>query len=367
MPFYSNSCHINNHKKWFIVLTAVLAFVMGCIIILNYIIDPFWCFAAINKYNSYAIIIDQRLQKTNKITYDTKSYDTIIIGSSRTEPINQNDFVNYKAFNYAAPAMFPEEYGSYIDYFLKINNDGIDNVFLGLDFFGTIQNKPIVNKSPQSYLETTNAKLYRFKTLLNLDTLRIYAKNYYDHKYYFRYDRKNNILIPKDLSKYNRSTLLSERLLVFQNHFYNNKVYRYDRAYKQKLSELKTKYYSKNIIVFTTPVSQPLYALLIHEGRFEDYCRWIRDVVDVFGGVYNFMYANSITENLENYYDADHFFPRIGTLVAHKITGYPDKNIPCDFGVYVTKDNLEQHLGQLRLQANEIMKRAHADNRTTRR
>jgi hypothetical protein len=94
---------------------------------------------------------------------------------------------------------------------------------------------------------------------------------------------------------------------------------------------------------------------MVTEGRFDDYCRWLRELVAVFGGIHNFMYLNTVTKDLRNYYDADHFFPKIGTLVAHKISGYPDRNIPKDFGVYLTNDNLEQHISLLRFQATQIL------------
>jgi len=186
--------------------------------------------------------------------------------------------------------------------------------------------------------------------------LRIFVKNYYKHEYYYVYDRKNNILMPKDLSRYDRNKLLTDRLSLLTDHFYSTKAYNYNPVYREIIARLKTKYHQQNIVVFTTPVTRPLFESLIRAGRFEDYCRWIRDVVDVFDGVYNFMYINTITNNLDNYYDADHFFPRVGTLIAHKITGYPDENIPKDFGVYVTRDNLDEHLDFLRRQAENIIR-----------
>ena len=347
---------IDSCKKWSLCFLALVGTVTLLTVMANYVIDPLWCFSNINSVNTPAGIVDQRQQKTNKLTFERNSYDALILGSSRTEPVSQDDFYNLHAFNYAAPAMFPDEYDSYIEYFCKLNHDKVTTIFVGLDFFGTIETKPIENKPPMTYIDTSRERLYRFKSLITMDALRIYVKNYYKHANYYLYDRNKNILIPKDLSRYDRKKLLSDRLELLRDSFYSSNKYSYNPDYRKNIARLKAKYNQINIIVFTTPVTRPLFEALIREGRFDDYCRWIRDVVDVFNGVYNFMYVNSITENLDNYYDADHFFPKTGTLIAHKITGFPDENIPKDFGVYVTRDNLDEHLEFLRRQAESIIR-----------
>jgi hypothetical protein len=84
--------------------------------------------------------------------------------------------------------------------------------------------------------------------------------------------------------------------------------------------------------------------------KWNEYTQWLRELVDIFGEVHNFMTINTRTKNLQNYPDDDHFYPHIGKLVANKISNFKNSNIPKDFGVLVTKENIDTHLQNLRQQ-----------------
>ncbi len=120
-------------------------------------------------------------------------------------------------------------------------------------------------------------------------------------------------------------------------------TYEYNPDYKKVLLQLKEKYPDTQFIIFTTPISTPLFQALVEEGRLADYEQWLTDVIDVFGGVYNFMYPNTVTNDITNYFDGHHFYPEVGTMIAHRIDGTLT-GVPEDFGQYVTKENLEDHL-----------------------
>lgn len=347
---------INSYKKWCTLFLLAIGSVTFVTVAVNYLVDPLWCFRHINRYNRNAIIIDQRLQKTNEITFGNNEYDAVILGSSRTELVNQNEFGNCKAFNYAIPALTPEEYLPYLNYFKSRTGDRAKCIFIGLDFFSTTKSRPIQHNRPEYYISQANEQHYRLKTLLGLDTLRLLIKAKFNKKQYFKYDRANNLLIPNAIPAEELKRIFNNRLEMFKTSFYNKDTYQYDTKIINIYSEVARTNVSNNVIVFITPESQPLYEYLIKSGRFEDYARWLTDIVQTFGGVYNFMYLNTITRNTDNYVDADHFYPRIGTLIAHKLSGIKDENIPSDFGVYVTEDNLQQHLAFLRTQAENIIR-----------
>ena len=75
--------------------------------------------------------------------------------------------------------------------------------------------------------------------------------------------------------------------------------------------------------LFTTPTPSQMFALLVREGRLPRYERWLGDLVAVFGGVWDFMGLNSVTTDLSHYRDAQHFHPRIGTLIVDRLMGRP--------------------------------------------
>ena len=60
-------------------------------------IDPLWSFAYDNKFNTIQKGFNERQQKTNNVYFNgLNEYDRILLGSSRTTFINQNDFQNMK-------------------------------------------------------------------------------------------------------------------------------------------------------------------------------------------------------------------------------------------------------------------------------
>ncbi len=348
---------MRKYKRWVIFFCTFLLSLFTAILLFNVFLDPLWCFPYINKFNEKAVVIDQRQQKTNRLAFGQRNFDTIMLGSSRTEPVAAEDLAGCRAFNYSAPAMYPEEYGDYLRYARKKSVLPIKRVFIGMDFFGTIKQKPVPIKSPVGYFDQTDGRLYRFNSLLSPDTLRLYIKRWKDRSYYYLYDRRRNILIPKNMALYDRKKLLNDRIELLGMVFYSSSRYHYNENSGYLYKSLLSDFNDVTFTVFTSPVTKPLFERMVIEGRFSDYCRWLREIVHVFGGVYNFMYVNSITSNLYNYYDADHFYPEIGTLIAHRITGTADTKLPEDFGEYVTSNNIEQHLAKIRCQADEILAR----------
>lgn len=63
---------------------------------------------------------------------------------------------------------------------------------------------------------------------------------------------------------------------------------------------------------------------------------------------WNFSGYNSIALDNLNFYDLNHFRPYVADLMMHKI--FNDYNGPDDFGFYVTRDNISNHLSNLQSQ-----------------
>ncbi len=329
------------------VLFFVTVLLTGCTVIMavNYYIDPLWCFGIPNTNFMDYPDIDARLQKTNRITFDHAAYDTLVIGSSRTEHIRQTDFVGHTAFNYSVPSLYPEDLNDFIRYFSQVNRGQLKTIIIGLDFYGTNINGVDRRASLKEYTDKYRDNFYRVRHLLARDTLKYSIKTirHKFEKYY--YDRNNNkkcIALPRAVADRERINQMEKFSEVINN-------YRYNAGYRQVLDTVKNANEDIKIIVFTTPVSEPYFRLLIRD-HFDDYERWLRDVISVFGGVYNFMYINSVTSNLDNYVDLHHFYPHIGTMIAKKVSGMHDNSMPSDFGVYVTQLNIDAHLAMVKNQ-----------------
>ncbi|WP_042350675.1 hypothetical protein [Bacillus massiliigorillae] len=322
-----------------------------------YYIDPLWLFGSSNEYNDVQTVIDERQQKTNFITYQPFDYDTLLIGSSRTTYINQHDFKDMNVYNFAVSNMSVREYNSFIEFAKERRGKEFDTIIIGLDFFKTSLDQSAAPRSLDSYKVKLNERFYRTKSLLSFDSLDYAYTN-------FKQSRKNevveernynreNVAVAKKIDSKTIATQTKEKIKKFKDVFYG-KTYQYNPDYAIYMQELINNNPNTKFIVFTTPISTQLFEALVEEGRLSDYDRWLKDVTTVFGEVTNFMYPNSVTNDITNYFDGHHFYPPVGTLIAQSLSNDSKANIPADFGVKVTAQNIEEHLAMVHQKAEQL-------------
>jgi hypothetical protein len=63
---------------------------------------------------------------------------------------------------------------------------------------------------------------------------------------------------------------------------------------------------------------------------------------------YDFSGLNSVTLNNLNYYEKNHYRYLVGNMIVKRIFGCGNINIPDDFGVLVTKNNINEHIKKQR-------------------
>lgn len=334
-----------SYKKFIIVVFTILILVVGSAASFIYYIDPMWTFSHKNAYNDVQTVIDERQQKANVIHFQSFDYDTLLMGSSRVTYINQHDFEGMKVFNFSASNLSVREYEPILDFATKEKQKPFERVIIGIDFFKTSVDQSSTPKSMDAQIAKLEEPFYRYKNLLSFDLLE-YA---YDN---FQMSKANTVIQDRNYNRDNVADTVrvdsektiqqtKEKINKFRTEFYGES-YVYNPDYKNILLQLKEKNPNTQFIIFTTPISTPLFQALVEEGRLPDYKQWLTDVVDVFGGVYNLMYPNSLTNDITNYFDGHHFYPEMGTMIAHRLDG-TGQGVPDDFGQYVTKENLEEH------------------------
>jgi len=341
---------MKSYKRWVVATLMVVMLPLLLVGGFNFYIDPLWNFNHANKYNNIQIAFDERQLKTNRIHFGSNDFNTLILGSSRTTYMSQYDLVGYRAYNYALSIMLMEDYYDYVEYAKLKSGHDFDYIVLGLDFFVTNKNMKLMSEisPPSCYIGKSNEFAYRYKTLLSLDVLDYSWKNYDASRrgipQTFDYDRRNVKTLNR-VSEAQTKAQTDTSLANYKNNIYANYEY---RDVKGILSKLKSQNPNTKFIVFTTPVSRPLWDLMVGQGLMPYYERWLQDSVEVFGEVDNFNYPNSITSDLKNYYDASHVYPEVETLIAHKIINYPDPRIPEDFGILLNKDNISSNLERIK-------------------
>ncbi len=326
-----------NHQSWTILTLSVIVLCLLAVAGFNYYIDPLWNFSHTNRLNTIQASFDERQQKTNFITNNAFNKKSLLIGSSRVTYFNQKDFGDYDVYNYGVSNIILDDYNTYIEHAKEVNGKDFDYIFLGLDFYATNINAVFSDfKEPSFYIDKSESWSYPYTSLLSFDTTKYAWDNYQNAKLgvkkNFHYDR-NNI---KTLNREKEIEVTWSRIYAtvdkYRKDIYAN--YEYDRVY-EKLAQIKENNPNTQFIVFTTPVSQPLFELIGQQDLTKYYDKWLDDIVSVYGEVHHFMYINSVTADPNNFYDGSHVYPEVTTLVAHKLINAHDNNVPKDFGLVI--------------------------------
>ncbi len=335
-------------KTWF----KLFIIVMPIVAIINYAIDPFWLFKHAHKLNSIQKPFNERQQKTNHIYFNgMEKYDGILLGSSRTTYINQNDFGTMNIYNYSSNSGRPVEFKGFIDFAQKCNGKDLKYIIIGADFFATDILLIVKSEDPQFYIDTVEQFAYKYKTLLSFSALKESFKNISSSikgKVRVYYDRENVKYRPrksdeKRVKSYNSN--IKSRTDAF-----SDKNYAYDDNYIKRLKEIKRLNPNTKFIIFTSPISANLLvSILKNHDRMDEFERWLKEMIEVFGEVHHFMTINSVTQNLKNYRDAEHYHENIGRLLANKIAGV-DNNSTEDFGIILNRDNIDDYLHKFKKQ-----------------
>lgn len=338
-------------KKWIKIFILGVIFTSFFIGVFNFTIDPLWTFSHTNKFNNKQDGFDERQQKTNYIyTRSLDNYDGILLGSSRATFINQKDFTNMNIYNYSSSALLPSEYKGYIDFAKKIKGKDFKYIIIGSDFFGTNELKKKVFDS-EFYVKNTENIFYKYKMLLSIHTfkksIRSVENSIYQNEQY--YDR-NNIKYYKRVSEEERIRRFNRNIKKHTSEL-SGESYKYNNEYINILKEIKNDNPNTKFIVYTSAITADLLNSIIKNAeREKEYERWLKELVSVFGEVEHFMTINTITKNLQNYPDDDHAYPDVVKLIANKLSNTENSDIPDDFGILLTKDNIDLELIEIKKQ-----------------
>lgn len=328
------------YKKFIIRLGITVVLLSFGVMLFNYIIDPLWCFDHSYFSSLRQGKFNERQQKSDLLVKHKNNYSILLLGSSRVTYIPSTLFGKNRAFNFAVNAMLPDEYVYYTDFFKKLNNVKPKIIVLGLDFFATNANFKGYNYlQPSVYFENAENKFWRWTVLLSKDVLVYSIKNMLDTlhpntiDYYDRNAIKHAAYVPEKARLY----FVEKDLNIYKSFNYADN-YHYKNL-KPLLRELIVHNPRSHFYVFTTPDSIELWRLLVSQGLLKDYLKWLADIVQVFGGVYDFMGDTAFTSNTSNYMDANHFYPEVSKqLMDALFSGRSGK-----YGTYIDQNNIQQY------------------------
>ena len=341
----------NFWKSRSILIIFSAAIVLSVVLLINYTIDPFWSFQHVVPIGRYQPMFDERQQKTNYILFRDLNFDTVIFGNSRVTYMNPLT-VPGSAFNYSASSMKPDEFLPYLRFVASKSLSPIKKVILGLSFVDSNATSRPAFDPPELYIRKAQSWGFRYKSLANLALLRYslgcvqrdFSGNYHDSYVRSGHEissKQMSLPVPPGLHKKE----IDENVSVFRARAYGKSYVYLDN--RQIYFDLKNSFPAARFYVFTTPVSAHLLELLVEQGLFESYIEWIRGMVDVFGEVWHFMYFNEVTMNDDNYKDAHHYSPQVCDVITRKMFGIAENEIGRDFGIKITRENIEYYVSFL--------------------
>lgn len=307
------------YQKWISAFAVTAVTVLIIIGVVNFLVDPMFMFR--EKKNIYDEIfrINWRLQKTNYLRFVNSDFGSFMLGSSHVYMIRNNDMSDKNFFNYWVPGLHAKEYLLNMSFLPK---EKPLRIYLGLDFFGTNENWDY----PEKFLPL-GSKM----DIFSLSMLRYSVKILFSKPN--KETDKSDISDMKQIAKDRVSGLLYK--------------YLFNESFGEIILNLRNEYPQHKFIVFlTSETNEYMREAYINRGLLNSYLRWIRETVQVFGEVWNFNYVNSVTSNLDYWDDSDHMNKHGFHFMAQRISGGAD--CPEDFGILVTKENLEEHIKFLR-------------------
>lgn len=357
----------SNFNKWF--LLTLITFML-LVVIFNITVDPY----GIYKTPNFLGINHVKTQKnSNDRLY--KAIDiirtqplTIFLGSSRTkqglDPTHPALANTQPAYNLAIDSANIYEVMRYLQHTIK-NQPQLKQVIFGVDFF--MFNKLLTNRPgfDEYRLEKKNFILTDImNSLFSLDTFEVSKEtmltSWQDpdkNKYYYA---ENGFAPYTEYKNGQTKWNFQYSLGLYLNRYH---YYQFSEQYLRDFQEIVNLCQKNKIklIVFISPAHATQWEAIQASGKWKVFENWKKELVQLtsiwdFSG-YNTVTIEPIKDVMVNYADNSHYVKPVGDLIINRILSYQDNKVPSDFGVLVTRENIEFHLAKIRADREEWVKK----------
>lgn len=312
----------------------------------NLLVDPYGVWKNGGRMQNSRVIKAIKLHQNNP--------KTLILGTSGVATgLNPND----PSFLHEQPVYNLGLFGADIyeikHYFYhSAKNNDLKKVILGLDFYAFNEFMEVAPDFSQRRLGAKYRMLHDVPALyLSLDSLNLVlnqeqrGKYFADQGEYIREEEKDQItyIFEREFVED-----LSEKGMYIPYHLSSKKL-----DYFREITQIAD---NNNIEakVFLPPIHATMFYTLMISNYWSDYEKWLKEIVKT-QPVWDFSGCNSITTEainaqMENYFDATHYTFKVGNLIMKQISNHGNIKTTSDFGVYVTSDNVETHLANIKRQ-----------------
>ena len=352
---------MKRYRKWFFTGLIILAGELSAVALLNYIVDPSGLF----RYGTWRHdvshqffgLVSKNFIKTRYIARNPQKFDCLIFGSSRVNGIDGRQIKDATCYNMTYAAGLPRNHLDDLRYMLK-KGVRLKIVLIGLDEFS-------YKFDPAEHF--TDYLRYPYPPAVHKSLAFFYLK------YLIRY--------PSRPMKFSFEGFRGKRPPIPYDHYGTGLEFP-DRAEEEKINADPTTYakdpkfqeplvtrgdrmgealeeiretvdllraHGIRPIIFMNPIHKTTY----FDTGLEKLFLFEKELSKITS-FYDFSGLNSITTDNTCYYETSHYRFKVGALMLARIFNDTSVKVPADFGVLVTKENIDEHLAYLRSQVANL-------------
>ncbi|WP_413175095.1 hypothetical protein [Anabaena azotica] len=364
-PQPSKSDNYHHFNKWFLMSIAISILM---VVSINFVVDPYGIYKTPNFLGINHVKPKKQFNDRLYKTIDIQQIKPLVVflGSSRTKqgldpnhPALSND---QPVYNLALDGANPYEMLRYLQHTIK-NQPDLKEVIVGIDFF--MFNELLGNQA--GFEESRLEKTYLIpgdimNSLFSIDTLEVSKETVLASLREFNKDEyygKNGFLPHRKYKDGQTKSRFKNSINVYYEFHHK---YKFSDKYFDDFQKIVNLCREKKIklIVFISPTHATDLEAIRSTGEWQTFETWKRKVVQVipvwdFSG-YSTITTESIKDVMKNYADNSHYTQPVGDLLLNRILAYKENEVPADFGVLVTKENIESHLAKIRANREEWVK-----------
>lgn len=321
-------------KKFVWKVCVFTAYILLLTVFIPAWIDPYNVFH-VNHIRDNGVEPNKNYIKMKYVLQHPDKFDSFLFGSSRVGSIHVENIPGERCYNMTYSIGLPAEHLDNIKSFIK-KNIIPKRVYIGVDSFSYTENRenhytqPL--RCPYEYAQSNPIDFYSlyFDLYIAIESLRTtfayeprkdYDMTFYEYGWWCEYGKETEMDWSSAVPEIGADNLLYETLDDI-------------REIVNICNE-----YGIELIVFTNPMHQITYEASLEK----DYLVFLKELAAITP-YYNFSGLNAVTLNTDNYLDTSHYNAYIGDMMIDCIcNGVVDEDLYEDgFGVYVTKENVEE-------------------------
>lgn len=352
-------------KKWAIYGVGCVAVLFYFNALLNYIFNPYEIFT--HPLSPKGIHHVQRYEKIAYLATHHNDFNGYIIGSSRVGFIEPSALESYlpdsSFYNAWASSANPLDAKIFLEYLIEkhypikyaLIQIGLDHSIDNIDY------RAIRDMQRMWHYDVTHTSAHDF-----------YSAYIFSFLPRGIYNKFKAITSTDELPQFEdiRTGIwgytIRERLRVQdpqayvrnEESFYKPKIPR-DSINERSIASLKASLQGIDTLCKTHNIKCIIYTAPMNHIQLQAISTRVKDTLlrlmaeNLSGGFWHFGYLNSITTNDYNYYEETHHIPHIDTLTLRRIFechSHCGDRVPQDFGMFITKDNIDSALTALHQQ-----------------